>query len=124
MNDLRADQLATFCDSWWRMVTNLIGCQWNFLAGHQEASLKLMEGMLAILPSKEANFEQRHEAKSQTVDEFRQIHHRATERVRQGLARPKEVYEVPYRDWIDWTQFPEWARPSDPELFQGCSHEG
>jgi len=41
-----------------------------------------------------------------------------------GLAPPPEIYQVPYRNQIDWSKFPEWARPSDPDLFEGCSHEG
>jgi hypothetical protein len=41
-----------------------------------------------------------------------------------GFAPPREVYLAPYRNQIDWTQFPDWARPSDPDLFEDCSHEG
>jgi hypothetical protein len=48
----------------------------------------------------------------------------AAGRVQRGLAPPKEIYELPYRDLIDWSWFPGWARPSDPEQFQGCAHEG
>jgi hypothetical protein len=59
-----------------------------------------------------------------TVDEFQGLEHQASERVRQGLAPPKEIYDVPYRDRIDWSKFPEWARPTDPEVFQNCGHEG
>jgi hypothetical protein len=49
---------------------------------------------------------------------------RATERMRKGLAPPREIYRAPYRDRIDWSQFPDWARPSDPEMFEGSGHEG
>jgi hypothetical protein len=48
----------------------------------------------------------------------------ALDRVGQGLPPPREVYEVRNRDRIDWARFPAWARPSDPELFEGCAHEG
>jgi hypothetical protein len=48
----------------------------------------------------------------------------ASARMKQGLAPPREVYLAPYRDQIDWTQCPAWARPSDPDLFEGCTHEG
>jgi hypothetical protein len=44
--------------------------------------------------------------------------------MRQGLAPPREVYEVQNRGRIDWTTAPDWARPADPELFEGCGHEG
>jgi hypothetical protein len=48
----------------------------------------------------------------------------AEERMRNGLAPPREVYRSPCRDRIDWSRFPDWARPSDPELFEGSGHEG
>ena len=43
-------------------------------------------------------------------------------RVKQGLAPPRQIYQVHHRHQIDWSQFPSWARPSDPEMFD-C-HEG
>ncbi|HMF18425.1 MAG TPA: hypothetical protein VKE98_14540 [Gemmataceae bacterium] len=48
----------------------------------------------------------------------------AAERLRKGLPPPREIYELPYRDRINWGAFPGWARPTDPELFEECSHEG
>ncbi len=48
----------------------------------------------------------------------------ARERVKEGLAPPPEIYLSPTREQIDWLQFPLWARPSDPELFEGSAHEG
>jgi hypothetical protein len=48
----------------------------------------------------------------------------ATARLDQGLSPPRELYLVQNRDRIPWSQFPGWARPSDPELFDGCCHEG
>lgn len=53
-----------------------------------------------------------------------QLEKRAVERLRQGLAPPREIYQLPYRDRLDWSELPDWARPSDPELFEGCGHEG
>jgi hypothetical protein len=49
---------------------------------------------------------------------------RARERMRAGLPPPAEIYQTPYRNQIDWQQFPEWSRPSDPDAFEGSSHEG
>jgi hypothetical protein len=48
----------------------------------------------------------------------------ALERAKKGLPPPHEVYQSPYREQIDWSVFPAWARPSDPTLFEGCTHEG
>lgn len=48
----------------------------------------------------------------------------ANERIRQGFAPPREIYSIQYRDRIDWSQFPGWARPLDPEVFEESCHEG
>jgi hypothetical protein len=47
----------------------------------------------------------------------------AAERMRRGLAPPREIHDVHNRGRLDWSQFPDRARPADPELFEG-SHEG
>jgi hypothetical protein len=52
------------------------------------------------------------------------LERRATELANKGLPPPKEIYEVQNRSRIDWSKFPEWARPVDPEVFEGCAHEG
>lgn len=47
----------------------------------------------------------------------------ALEQAKQGRFTPelKKLYNMPYRNTVDWTQFPTWARP-DYET-EGC-HEG
>src|SRR5215831_13812256 len=52
------------------------------------------------------------------------LEERARQRMRQGLAPPREIYNIRNRDRVDWSILPAWARPSDPELFEGCAHEG
>jgi hypothetical protein len=52
------------------------------------------------------------------------LENRARRRMRQGLAPPRQIYDIRNRDRVDWSTLPEWARPSDPELFEGCAHEG
>jgi hypothetical protein len=49
---------------------------------------------------------------------------RAEERMRKGLAPPPEIYRIEYRRCIDWSKFPTWAQPVDPQVFDGCCHEG
>ncbi len=44
--------------------------------------------------------------------------------IAQGFAPPREVYLVQNRTHIDWSRFPTWARPVNPEMFDGCCHEG
>jgi len=46
------------------------------------------------------------------------------ERIKQGLAPPAEVHQVHNRKRIDWSAYPAWARPADPDMFDGCGHEG
>jgi hypothetical protein len=58
------------------------------------------------------------------ADATERLIRRASERMQKGLAPPREIYQVPYRNRIDWGQFPDWARPSDPEGFEGSGHEG
>jgi hypothetical protein len=48
----------------------------------------------------------------------------ARERLQKGLAPPRQIYEVQNRSKIDWATVPDWARPVDPEVFEGCTHEG
>ncbi|MCA9103226.1 MAG: hypothetical protein KDA63_18855 [Planctomycetales bacterium] len=55
---------------------------------------------------------------------FDELIEAAEERIRQGLAPPPEIYQVKYRRRVDWTRFPLWAQPLDPEIFDGCGHEG
>ena len=52
------------------------------------------------------------------------LEERGRQRTRQGLAPPRELYDIRNRDRVDWSTLPEWARPSDPDLFEGCAHEG
>jgi hypothetical protein len=44
--------------------------------------------------------------------------------VDQGFAPPAEIYRVEHRRLVDWATFPSWARPQDPDAFEGCCHEG
>jgi len=48
----------------------------------------------------------------------------AEKRMRLGFAPPPEIYRIENRQRIDWFRFPAWARPVDPEIFEGCCHEG
>jgi hypothetical protein len=52
------------------------------------------------------------------------LEERARRRARQGLAPPREIYDVHNRGRVDWSTLPAWARPSDPDDFEGCAHEG
>jgi hypothetical protein len=64
------------------------------------------------------------EAKPGDPERMRILERVAADLANKGLIPPKEIYEAPYRNQIDWSIFPAWARPSDPELFEECVHEG
>ncbi len=57
-------------------------------------------------------------------DEMQALIELATERVRLGFAPPAEIYQIQYRSRVDWSVFPEWAKPVNPDIFDGCCHEG
>ena len=124
MNALQMNQGMTCYQTWSRMAMSLLGCQWKFFVYQHQIGFKWMEAALRLPARAGARSEERGTATAQTGEEFQRLECRAAERVGQGLAPPKEIYETPYRDRIDWSKFPVWARPSDPELFQDCVHEG
>jgi hypothetical protein len=96
---------------WWaRAVANLVWNQWRVLDAQYAAGIDLLDaaagGRADTAPKK------------QTLEQY------ALERVGKGLAPPREVYQAQNRGRIDWSRFPDWARPIDPEVFEGSAHEG
>src|SRR5262245_50383149 len=81
-----------FCESLWQMVTSMVGCQWKLAASQYQAGLRLTQAMLRTPVSNETDSAEKVAAKPQLVDEFRKLERRAAERIRQGLAPPKEIY--------------------------------
>jgi hypothetical protein len=110
--------------SWWQMLTSMSTLPWKLFASQYRASLSVIDSIYRKPASTVVSFGERTEAVVQTVDKLPALERQAFRRARQGLAPPKEIYEAPYRDRIDWSKFPEWARPTDPDLFLGCGHEG
>ena len=52
------------------------------------------------------------------------VEERARQRTQQGLAPPREIYDIRNRNRVDWSNLPEWAMAPDPDIFEGCAHEG
>jgi hypothetical protein len=107
MNEHVSATAQAFGQSWPRTVTSLVWGQWLLL----DTGLRAAETVLGA-------------ASAVTRGGPDKLIERAKARVSMGLAPPPEIYRTPYRDRIDWGQFPDWARPSDPELFSECPHEG
>lgn len=122
----------TICQSWSQVVTTVLTYQWNVWNAHYEVGVSMLDsvfGMSADRPVHAATATTLLEGPASTATEPKSaaapnLEQLAAERLRRGLAPPREVYQVPYRDRLNWTDFPDWARPADPELFEGCSHEG
>jgi hypothetical protein len=109
MFGLMFPQYKAVLDWWARAVAGLAWNQWRALDAQYAAGIDLFgaaagEGGTATRP--------------------RSLEQEAVERVGKGLAPPREVYEAQNRGRIDWSRFPDWARPIDPEVFEGSSHEG
>ena len=98
-------ELEDLCETWSRAMASLVWGQWRMV----DTGLRNTQTILAA---------------AAPADPTAGLLARALARAKQGLAPPREVYAAPYRDQINWAEFPAWARPSDPELYEGCTHEG
>jgi hypothetical protein len=97
-------------ECWSQVLTSIVWNQWKLLDVQYEASLGLLDAVCGR-PSGEPGV---HGSLDRAV----------AERVQKGLSPPREAYQVQNRGRIDWSRYPDWARPIDPEVFEGCSHEG
>jgi hypothetical protein len=105
---------------WSRTLTSIACGPWQLLARQYDAGIGVLDSMLAALKGERAS----QPARPAALSEVAALERAALDRVRQGLSPPREIYAAPNRDRINWARFPDWARPSDPELFEGCAHEG
>lgn len=121
MNNPRSTGVKAVGEYWSRTLTSVLRGQWGVL----DAGLQTVQTVLApaaAAPNPESTSPRRTSgAAGRGLDELVNM---ALERTHKGLSPPKQIYEAPYRDRIDWSKFPDWARPSDPELFEGSCHEG
>jgi hypothetical protein len=124
MSVLQERESQTIYECWSQHVAGVLAWQWNLFETQYQVGLKIMEVALRIPGNPEPVSDERKGAAPQTGDELHRLESLALERARKGLAPPRELYEVPYRDRIDWSKFPGWARPIDPEVFQELGHEG
>ncbi len=110
MIGLMFPQYPAVCDLWARAVAALAYNQWRVIDAQYAAGIDLLDAAAG--------------GQAGARSELRTLERKALERVSRGLAPPREVYEAQYRGRIDWSRFPDWARPTDPEVFEGSSHEG
>ena len=101
---------------WLNAAATLLAYQWKLFEAQYQAGLSIVEAALGAAG--------RGAGAGPAAAELERLERLAAERVSRGLAPPREAYQAPYRGQIDWGKFPEWARPSDPEMFEGTAHEG
>jgi hypothetical protein len=107
---------------WTQDLTRVVWAgQWNLLDLQYRAGIKLMDTVLGAAGNREAGPEKGDRAAAPPASTLEE---RARQRTQKGLAPPREIYDVRNRNRVDWFTLPDWARPSDPDLFEGCSHEG
>ncbi len=110
-NPMIPDSREIYSD-WFRMVSSVARGQWQLLDDQYQAGLDILNTLGGPKEAEKAS------------DRIRDLESRALERVKKGFPPPPEVYLAQNRAHIDWSRFPEWAWPMDPELFTGTAHEG
>ncbi len=113
MADPVQSNLLLLRDYWSGTLTGLVWGQWLLLDTGLRATQTVLQAASAFPGI--ASFRE---------DLTEKLVQRARERMRLGLAPPREIYQAPHRNRIDWGEFPDWARPSDPDAFGGNPHEG
>jgi hypothetical protein len=110
---------------WSQVVTSMVWGQWQMIdAGFRATSKVLEAASQPPAPEQVAPGSPPHMAGPDLSAPVEELVQRARNRLAKGLAPPPEIYRAPYRERIDWSKFPEWAKPSDPEVYEGCGHEG
>jgi len=99
--------------------------QWKFLAAQSQLGFFMWNSMLGDTGPEASSSgppsgvaEPRKESPPASLETV------AAERMKEGFAPPREIYDVQNRGRIDWSSAPDWAKPIDPEVFEGSSHEG
>jgi hypothetical protein len=102
----------------------MLACQMNLLETQCQVGFDVVEASLGFFSGTKGTAEERSNPDRPPEVDFQKLEALAIENVQKGFAPPKEIYSVPYRNRMDWSRFPPWARPIDPEVFEGSGHEG
>jgi hypothetical protein len=113
----------SMCESWLDSLAQAVRYQWLLLDAQYRVGIELAKAMSAAT-SRAAPGREDERPAARGVEDWKEFERRAAERARRGLSPPKEIYQVQNRNRVDWLNFPEWARPIDPEVFAGAGHEG
>src|SRR5438034_9660856 len=124
MNDTMTPDSRGVYSDWLQVVSTVVRGQWRLLDAQYQAGLDLLK---TLAYAKEVEPEAKRAPPTTPArfpDGICDLEARALERLRKGFPPPSEVYLAQNRNRIDWSRFPEWAWPMDPELFTGTAHEG
>jgi hypothetical protein len=124
VNALQENDRLILYRYWSQTLADVLAWEWKLFETQYLVGIQFVEAAMRIPDRSGAGHDKQECAKLQTTDGFSNLESLAIERTRMGLAPPREIYEVPNRDRVDWSKFPEWARPIDPEVFQDSGHEG
>jgi hypothetical protein len=112
------------CRWWSAALSCVVHGQFALLDAQFRGAVRVLEILRGRPPADEARARHGAEAAALAPSAHADdLSRQAAERLRHGFAPPRNIYDVQNRARIDWTQVPDWARPSDPELFGG-PHEG
>ena len=114
----------TLYQGWSHIVTNVLAFPWTIWDVQYQINMTIVDSVFGPSTDPGIRSEEPSKAEPKLVEVLPNLEQLTAERLRRGLPPPREVYAVPFRDRVNWSEFPAWARPTDPEMFEGCSHEG
>ena len=98
--------------------------QWRAVAAQSRIGITLWHALFEVSSQVGSASEEKGEvAKPEVASPPTKLETETLERLKSGLAPPREIYDVRNRGRIDWSKVPDWAKPPDPEMFEG-GHEG
>jgi hypothetical protein len=100
-----------------RALSGMLRRQCEWLRLQQQLGMRMWTAMTPLAPPSDS-------AAVPVAKNGGALESKTRARLEKGLAPPREIYDVQNRGRIDWTRVPEWAQPADPDMFEGCAHEG
>lgn len=124
MFDLMLAHYLRSCQLLSEKVADVTREQWKFVTEQSQFGLSLWKLLLGEF-RKVATSSRPPGATSEPekMTHSESLEQETAKRFKEGFAPPREIYDVRNRGRIDWSTAPDWAKPADPELFEGA-HEG
>src|SRR5689334_19946825 len=105
MNPLPLNASQTVCQCWSQALAGVLAWQWKMMEAQYRIGLKVVEAALRV-PGEPVPAADKPPGKAPpAADRFESLEALACERARKGRALPSEIYDIPYRNRIDWSKF-------------------